>query len=314
MRSNAVSRGVKTLLSERVFLTFVAGTTVFSGLVVLAAWLSGVSWIAALIPVGPGLMTVILTLRRNESGRLNELIRSLLDVRVDGKWLAVSLLLLPAIALCALVLYAVTGDSDLTFGAPHFVAIIGALPLLLCNELGWRGFAPRQLPVRYGLFTKSIIIGVAWFISVLPMYLIDTADLVDIPPHELGLALIPMSTLMFWLKANTRSLLMPALFGASGVVILSLLPILPEASVQGVTFWLVVAFLWLAAIVVAGYYGTDGLDRSIHELPPDELPVDWEKIMPRGDDNRKGVFGSRNGRSVPNRKSFSAVGKKTRRS
>jgi len=313
MSSNEVSGGVKTLLSGYVFPTFVVGTTVLSGVFVLIAWLTGIQWVAALLPVAPGLMAVILTLGGGDSATLKDLMGSLLNARVGGRWFAVSSLLLPVIGVCALILYAVTGDSEPSFGAPHFVAILGALPLLLCNELGWRGFAPRYLPRRQSLFVKSIIVGAMWLISVSPIYLLDIQELVDIPIYELGLALIPMSTLMFWLRANTKSLLMPAIFGASGVVITALLPILPGDSVQSVTFWLVVGFLWLTAVAVVGYYGTDGLDRSISELPPDELPVDWDKIMPRADAGRKGGLRSRNGRTVANRKSFSSVGRRSRK-
>ena len=313
MRSNEVSGGEKTLLSGYVFPTFVVGTTAISGVFVLIAWLTGIQWIAALLPVGPGLMTVIMSVAGGQSATLRDLMGSLLNVRVGARWFAVSTLLLPVIGVCALILYTVTGDSALSIGSPHLLALLGALPLMLCNELGWRGFAPRYLPRRQSLFVKSIIVGVVWLISVSPIYLVNTQELVDIPLHELGLALIPMSTLMFWLHANTKSLLMPSIFGASGIMITALLPILPGNSVQGVTFWLVVGFLWLTAVVVVGYYGTDGLDRSIRELAPDELPVDWEKIMPRADVNRKGALRSRNGRTVRNRKSFSSVGRRSRK-
>lgn len=313
MNVNGVADWVRNLSSGFGFLSFVVGTTALSGIIVLTVWLTGILWIAALIPVAPGVVAVILSFQRNESDTLRELFRSLLKARVEGKWLAFSALLMPAIGVFALLLYMVTGAAELSFGPPRVAAIIAALPLLMCNELGWRGFAPRHLPVRQGLMVKSVVIGVMWVISVSPAYLIAKPEIIDVPIYLLVLALIPMSTLMFWLKANSKSLLMPAIFGASAVVTVALLPILPGNSAQSVTLWLVAGFIWLAAVIVVGRYGTDGLDRTIRELPADELPVDWDKIMPRDHPVRKSVFGSRNGASVPSRKSFSAVGRRSRR-
>ncbi len=313
MNANGVSDWVRNLLSGFGFLSFVVGTTALSGIIALIVWLTGILWIAALIPAAPGIVAVILSFQRSESDALRELFRSLLKARVEGKWLALSAFLMPAIGVFALLIYMVTGAAELNFGPPRVAAIISALPLLMCNELGWRGFAPRHLPVRQGLLLKSLIIGVMWVISISPVYLIATPEVIDVPVYLLTLLLIPMSTLMFWLKANTKSLLMPAIFGASAIVTVALLPILPGNSTQSVTLWLVAGFIWLVAVIVVGWYGTDRLDRTTRELPADELPVDWEKIMPRDQAVRKNVFGSRNGTSMPARKSFSAVGRKSKR-
>ncbi|HEY5564994.1 MAG TPA: hypothetical protein VIL33_05340 [Rhodothermia bacterium] len=309
MISNEVSGKAKRGLVDPAFYIFSAAATVATGILVFVAWLTGLAWIAAFIPVAPAVITVVMSLRRGEKDILKELLRSLTNGKVGGRWFAVSSLLLPSIAVLALIIYMLIGLSGIHFTVPRVGLVFAALPLALCNELGWRGYAPLLVSQRKGLFVKSVIIGVAWVVSIAPIYALST----PIPLHTLAMALIPLSVLGFWLIANTKSLLMSAVMATFGLITVSFLPILPGDAGESVTFWLIVGLLWISAVGIVAQYGTDGLDGTIHELPADELPVEWEKIMPRDRPKRKlGPF-QLNGHAKSKAKGFSAVGRKTRR-
>ena len=313
MTSNEDSSRAKRGLVDPAFYVFSAAAMIATGIFAFLAWLTGVVWIAALIPVAPAVITVVMSLRRGEKDMLKELLGSLTNGQVGGRWFAVSPLLLPAIAILALIMYTMIGNSFPHFTIPSVGLVFAALPLALCNELGWRGYAPLLISQRKGLFVKSVIIGVAWVVSIAPIYVFSTPVLAKIPLHTLAMALIPLSVLAFWLIANTKSLLMAAVMGTFGLITASLLPILPGDSGEGVTIWLIVGLLWISAVAIVAHYGTDGLDGTIHELPPDELPVEWEKIMPRARPKKKlGPF-QLNGPTKSKAKSFSALGRKTRR-
>lgn len=111
---------------------------------------------------------------------LRELLGRLVRWRARPVWLAVSLLLLPATMLGAIVLYAslhgaVTTlqfrDSWTTLPG-HFI-----YTLLLCGPLGeepgWRGFALPRLQDQYGSVTASIwlgLLGAGWHLPLWWMY------------------------------------------------------------------------------------------------------------------------------------------------
>ena len=313
MISNEVSGKAKRGLVAPAFYIFSAAATIATGILALVVWLTGFAWIAAFIPVAPAVITVVMSLRRGEKDILKELLRSLKNGQVGVRWFAVSSLLLPLTAVLALIIYALIGLSGLHFTVPRVGLVFAALPLALCNELGWRGYAPLLVSQRKGLFVKSVIIGVAWVVSIAPIYAFSTPVLAKIPLHTLAMALIPLSVLGFWLIANTKSLFMSAVMQTFGLITVSLLPILPGDAGESVTFWLIIGLLWISAAAIVTQYGTDGLDGTIHELPPDELPVEWEKIMPRDRPKRKlGPF-QLNGPTKSKAKGFSAVGRKTRR-
>lgn len=313
MSWNGDAGAVKRRLVDPAFLIFSAATILLTGLVVLLTWLTGAIWIAAFVPVAPALVTFVMSFKRGETEALKNLLRSATNGQVGGRWFGVSSLLFPLIAVLAIIIYAITGDSDLNFSIPRVGLIFAALPVAMCNELGWRGYAPVHISNRKGLFVKSIIIAIVWVVSLSPVFFIRTMVPGGIPLLQLALAFIALSTLAFWLIANTKSILMAAVLHASGLMAIALLPILPGDAGQGVTLWLIVGFLWIAAVLVVGRYGTDGLDGSIHELPPEELPVDWEKIMPRSRSDKKRSFSPLNGRATSKPKSFSSVGRKSRR-
>jgi len=292
------------------FLLFAGVTTVISGVVAVAARFSDQSWLTGLIPVVPGAAAMGLLVWRKRTDELKTLTGALFHASVDRNWVLASVLLFPLIALVAVGLYAVSGSADLQFGPMYLLPVIAAVPLMLANEFGWRGYALGLFSVRVSAFARSMAIGVAWTVSVAPIYLVPGGLANGVELYQLALAMVPASTILVWLRVNTKSLIMPALFGAMAIIMPSLLPILPGDAAQGVTFWLVIALLWVAALLVVFYYGTDGLDKTSRELPPDELPVEWERIMPKAKPTR----GTSN-RPVTDRqraKKFSGIGKRSR--
>jgi membrane protease YdiL (CAAX protease family) len=94
------------------------------------------------------------------------------------------------------------------------VFFFGPLP----EEMGWRGYALDQLQARHSPLVASLILGSAWSLWHLPMYLIEGTF-----QHGMGLGsplfwifslgMLPQSILMAWIYNNTRrSTLSAALF------------------------------------------------------------------------------------------------------
>lgn len=139
---------------------------------------------------------------------LRELLGRLVRWRARPVWLAVSLLLLPATMLAAIVLYSRVHDAanPLLFRGTwetlpaHFV-----YTLLLCGPLGeepgWRGFALPRLQARYGPVAASFWLALLWAGWHLPLWFINPAP----SPFALYVAGAIFTTILFtWLYNHTH--------------------------------------------------------------------------------------------------------------
>lgn len=162
----------------------------------------------------PLIAAVILIWREEGRVGVGRLFRRAVDVRgMSWTWLAVSVLLAPAIYLAAFGLVHLAGHG----GAAHprwaslpLLAAVIAL-LALGEEGGWTGYAIDPMQQRWGALGASLLIAVPWWLGHVPSILQiggTAADLAWWIPGALGLRV-----LFTWLYNNSgRSLASAVIF------------------------------------------------------------------------------------------------------
>jgi membrane protease YdiL (CAAX protease family) len=156
------------------------------------------------------------------SGRagLRDFLGRLVQWRVGPAWLAVSLLLLPATMLVAILLYASFHGTVTTLQFPDTWTTLPAhfiYTLLLCGPLGeepgWRGFALPRLQAKYGSVAASIGLGLLWAGWHLPLWWMYPPPS-PFPLYMAGAVLVAI--LFTWLFNHTSgSVLYSLIFHAS---------------------------------------------------------------------------------------------------
>jgi membrane protease YdiL (CAAX protease family) len=196
--------------------------------------------------------------------------------RVHPGWYVVAGLLAPAITLLSLGVRALA-DPDFRI-APQsplgeMVGEIGAvgvalvLPLMtvglvasspLLEEFGWRGFALPALQARWNALTSSIVLGVAWWVWQLPLFVAYGDSLV----HSL-LLIVPQTILMTWLVNSARGSMVIALLFHAGLVV-ALTPLY-----AGSRSVVEIVLTWLVTIAVIQRCGPRDLSKAMRvSLPP----------------------------------------------
>lgn len=176
-------------LSLPLVLYAIACVAITGGLWLAAALVGGrvqespTMWLFAAGASGPSLAALVALIAFRQGGGI---LRR--RIRAPWLWLPASLVLgaLPAVV-SALVL-----DPSM-FGsrAPEVVAAMGGpVPFLvvfliagpLAEEFGWRGYVQPRLRVRFGVLVTAVILGTAWAIWHLPLFLLEGTT-----QHAMGL-------------------------------------------------------------------------------------------------------------------------------
>jgi uncharacterized protein len=142
---------------------------------------------AGLLPVearqlgafGSSLAAIILAAVEGRKRGVRELLARFLIWRVGLRWWAFALFstVIPSVA--ALLLFDLFGGPTVDWSAlkplPSVVPMIVMLTILAGagEEFGWRGFALPRLQARHSALVSSLIVGVAWGIWHIPMFLIE---------------------------------------------------------------------------------------------------------------------------------------------
>ncbi len=199
---------------------------------------------------GPFLAAILLTALQTGKPGLRELGRSLLRWKVHPSWFGVALFLPPASMLAAI------GAHSLIQGVPPEFKPVGIVYDVFINffivlfiggplgeELGWRGFALPQLQASYGSVMASVVLGIAWAVWHLPIWLL--AGAFTVPAFSLYIvSTIPLTVLFTWLYNGTRgSVLLAMLFHGSINTFYVALPIEPAFPA-----WVIL--LWILALVI----------------------------------------------------------------
>jgi membrane protease YdiL (CAAX protease family) len=198
---------------------------------------------------------------------IRTLLRRLLIWRVGAGWW-VAVVSLSALALGAVGLSVLVGGDtpDVTTTIPGAVVlfVIFIFPGSAGGEeLGWRGFALPQLQARRSALGASVVLGVAWGVWHLPLYLTGA----DIRPLSLFapwvLLTVAASVIYTWMYNGTGgSLLIVVVFHAASNLFLTVFLVEPFEDQLTRPFLILVALMILAASVVVAATGPATLSRT----------------------------------------------------
>lgn len=157
---------------------------------------------------GPFLAAMIVSIALKGRRGLFELLTRLARWQATSIWILVSLLLLPATMLLAILIYSAwhgilntlhLGESPATLPAHFaFLLLVGGP---LGEEPGWRGFALPRLQALYGPLLASIVLGVLWAVWHLPLWWIDLGPC----PFWMYISAVTCSSVLFtWLFNHTN--------------------------------------------------------------------------------------------------------------
>jgi membrane protease YdiL (CAAX protease family) len=205
---------------------------------------------------GPFFAAILMTTLQAGKPGLLESGRSLVRWKVHPIWFGVALLLPPVSFLVAIAAnYLASGVAPAFKPVSIFYDVFINFFLILVyggplgEELGWRGFALPRLQSDQSQVVASIILGVAWAVWHLPIFLM--AGAFTIPAFALYIVgTIPLTILFTWLFNNTRgSVLLAMLFHGSINTSYIILPIEPAFPVWVVLLWA------LALLIIATQRG-----------------------------------------------------------
>lgn len=143
--------------------------------------------LAALGVLGPLLVATWLSARAGGRTAVRALYAPLLHWRVHPLWYAVALVAPGALLTGVLLLLRAAGWSGTVLFLPALGQLVGAFVISLAEEMGWRGYALPRLQPKYGAFGASVLIGVAWTLWHIPMFM----------GQGVPLSLLPVMFLMF---------------------------------------------------------------------------------------------------------------------
>ncbi|MFZ5896218.1 MAG: CPBP family intramembrane glutamic endopeptidase [Myxococcota bacterium] len=119
---------------------------------------------------GPLVATVVLTQREGGWRAVQALLVRVTRWRVSARWYFVALL--PAALLCALLfLLRLGGRGGPIAYLPTAAGVVFGIVISVVEEIGWRGFALPRLEQRWGAFAASGLLGVAWYLWHIPMFI-----------------------------------------------------------------------------------------------------------------------------------------------
>jgi membrane protease YdiL (CAAX protease family) len=220
---------------------------------------------------GPFLIAAALTHLREDPAEGRSFWLRAFDPRPLGAWwLAVALLLHPAIVAASFAVDLALGGSLPPVSAQassalsilsmlFFVFWFGPLP----EEMGWRGFALDRLQARMPALRASLVLGSVWALWHVPLFFVPGSF-----QAELGFgstrswiflfSMVPLSVVMTWVYNNTqRGTLAAVLIHYSGNLCGALLPKSDRVAAIEVVFLVLVATL-----VVMGWGGRSLTRRS----------------------------------------------------
>ena len=220
---------------------------------------------------GPSIAGFSVTRIYYGKGSVRALLGKIKRWQVNIGWYGVALLMIPLLAVIALIVDSAFGIPFPTSEQIFNVLLLGIIwPLLaaLGEEFGWRGFALPTLQERYNALVTSVIIGVFWGLWHLPMDIfgIGNFGVLFIPNFILVhvISSTALAILMTWVYNNTEeSMLMMVLFHYS--ITFTAIVILPMGlgAIDSVITWLIYTSLQLVVVaIVVAYAGAKRLVRD----------------------------------------------------
>jgi len=120
---------------------------------------------------GPLVAASILTFKESGRGGLKALFAGLLQWRVSLKWYALAHTTSASLLSAILYLLRAAGREGDWLFLPSAAQLVTSIVIVFAEEVGWRGYALPRLITKYGAFLASSLLGVAWAIWHIPMFL-----------------------------------------------------------------------------------------------------------------------------------------------
>lgn len=197
---------------------------------------------------GPLIAASFLTYREGGRAALRALFAGLLRWRVNVRWYFAALVLPFALLTGLLVLLNAAGRQGAIEYLPAFGGLAFGVVASVAEEVGWRGYALPRLQQRWGSFGAASLVGVAWYLWHIPMFLGLGVRLNLV--FVMLLYFIGASLLMTWLYNGTRGSLLLAVLAHLGAHLNNSHRALPDEVVPLVPHAIVYAALGL--IVMRG--------------------------------------------------------------
>ncbi len=186
---------------------------------------------------------------------VKDLLNRVIRIKIKAKWYILALLFTPLLAAIAIGIYKIFGGElvigkDIAAASIPFAFLIELWLFLVTEETAWRGFALPRLQSKYTPLIASLILGTAWALWHIPLFLISDSFQSTIPFVGFFISTVATTITMTWLFNNTRgSIFLAAIFHASTDVAIGYLGVMSGS--RGL-FWLFVALQVLIAVLIAG--------------------------------------------------------------
>jgi membrane protease YdiL (CAAX protease family) len=207
--------------------------------------------------LAPLVVAVTLTIvTQDRQGRRDYWQRAVALSRIGGGWYGVILLAVPLLTALGILADLLLGGrgAQLEAAARILRQPLSALPFAtftllfgpVPEELAWRGYALDRLQARWNALTSSVLLGTAWTLWHLPLFLIQGSyqqGLVGSPSAWLFMMdKIPQSILMTWIYNHTRrSTLSAILLHFMVNLVGELLQLTQRAELYTVVAWIIAA-------------------------------------------------------------------------
>jgi membrane protease YdiL (CAAX protease family) len=182
-------------------------TPVVNTVATTGIWLGG---------IGPSLAAFILVLKDGGRKAGVDLARRALQWKI-GIWFLPAVLLVPASALVSHLVNAAFGGvfpNREIHATPWMIAPLFMVFIVLqaSEEFGWRGYALDRLQARSGVLVASLVVGCAWALWHLPMFVVSGFPQreASVPYGHFAVTLVAVSVLMTWMQNGASGSLVPA--------------------------------------------------------------------------------------------------------
>jgi uncharacterized protein len=206
----------------------------------------GGRWLYVAAIIAPHVAALVITAAEGGRAGLRAFYRRVLR-RVPFRWAIVAICVPPIIYLIRDLFYV---GFSLPYGAffhhpPRTVSmlIVGQLVVVLGEEPGWRGFALPRLIARFGPIGGTLILGIAWAVWHLPLFMIAGT-----PQYETGflpfaLMLIAWSMVITLLVLRAQGSVIPAMLFHAAANICAFTMWEPDSPLLGLGPWVVAAVI-----------------------------------------------------------------------
>lgn len=216
-----------------------------------------------MMPFGPGLAALLVTLLVGGRVGLGALGRQLGKWRVSPGWYALALGLPLVVSAAAFGAVRLSGaQAPLQFDPAQVVTTLLTTLILvgLFEELGWRGFLLPRLQKDRPALAAALITGLVWLPWHLPEFVSDPGQRPLVP---FAIIVLALSVILAWLYNSTGgSLPIVMLFHAAhNAFVQAFVSGVPESHYQ-LVWWVLAGGMALVAVIASWYAGGRSLARD----------------------------------------------------